>query len=55
VKQALALAGFLALALSPSFIDWQQEQNNGRRGQIVIYYVVALALIYAGLWGYDGS
>ena len=49
----MALAGFLALALSPSFIDWQQEASNGRRGEIIIYYVVALALVYGGLWGYN--
>ncbi len=52
MNKLMAMAGFLALALSPSFIDWQQEEG-GRRGHIIIYYVIAMALVYAGLWGYD--
>lgn len=48
MRKGLALAGFLALGLSPSFVDWQQ--SNGReREKIVAYYAVALALIYFGL------
>ena len=45
----LSLLGFLALGLSPSFVDWEQEEDTGRRWQIVVYYAVALFLIYIGL------
>ncbi len=41
------LVGFLILGLSPSFIDWQQADGQ-QRGEIMIYYGVALALIYYG-------
>lgn len=42
-----ALAGFLILGLSPSFIDWQQA-DAAQRVQIAAYYGVALGLIYFG-------
>lgn len=45
-KTIAALAGFLALGLSPSFIDWQTEP--GKRKQIVGYYAVALLLVWYG-------
>lgn len=45
----LALLGFLALGLSPSFVDW--EQSPEYHWQFVAYYGVALGLIAAGLWG----
>lgn len=48
MRKALALAGFLALGLSPSFVDWQQSDGR-ERSRIVAYYVVALALIYVGV------
>jgi hypothetical protein len=46
-KPLVALAGFLILGLSPSFIDW--EQSPEKRGQVVWYYAIALGLIYWGL------
>ena len=42
-----ALAGFVALGLSPSFVDWQQSPD--KRGQMIFFYAVGLALIYYGL------
>lgn len=42
-----ALAGFLVLGLSPSFIDWQQSPE--KRKQFYLYYGVALALIWYGI------
>lgn len=42
------LAGFVALGLSPSFVDWQTEPQ--RRGAIVLFYAVAVALLYLGLF-----
>jgi hypothetical protein len=41
----------LAVGLSPSFIDWQE--NPQKRWQIASYYLVAATLIAAGLW--DGK
>jgi len=46
----LAILGFLALALSPSFVDWQESPE--RRPQMVLYYAVALTLIVFGLDGW---
>lgn len=46
-KKIAALAGFLVLGLSPSFIDWQQSPD--KRKQVVLYYAVALALLYYGV------
>jgi len=42
------LAGFFVLALSPSFVDWQQGSPEQRQ-QIAIYYAVALTLLYVGV------
>lgn len=47
-KAAAALAGFVVLGLSPSFIDWQQSPE--KRKWIVAFYLVALALIYYGVF-----
>lgn len=48
MKTVAALAGFVVLGLSPSFVDWQQ--SNGReREKIVGYYLVAAVLIYVGV------
>ena len=44
-----ALAGFVILGLSPSFLDWHQSPE--RRGQFVAFYAVGLALVYVGLVG----
>ena len=46
-RKAAALAGFIVLGLSPSFVDWQQSPD--RRKEIVLFYTVGLALIYVGL------
>lgn len=45
-RKAMALAGFLVLGLSPSFVDWQQSPEH--RWEIVGYYAIALPLIYCG-------
>ena len=42
------MLGVLAMGLSPSFIDWQQEPD--KRAQIVSYYIASLALVGLGLW-----
>ncbi len=46
-KPLLALAGFVILGLSPSYVDWQQSPE--KRGQMVGFYAVAVALIYFGV------
>jgi hypothetical protein len=46
-RNVAAIAGFLILGLSPSFVDWQQSPD--RRGEIAIYYAAAIALLYIGL------
>ena len=51
IKRLTAMAGFVALALSPRFEDWQQSPE--KRGQFITYYAVALVLIWVGLW--DGA
>lgn len=48
MRKGLALAGFLMLGLSPSFVDWQQS-NSREREKIVGYYAVALILVYVGV------
>jgi hypothetical protein len=47
VKTSAALAGFVILGLSPSFVDWQQSPE--KRRQMVAFYVVAIALIWYGV------
>lgn len=46
-KKAAALAGFVVLGLSPSFVDW--EQSPEKRKQIIFFYAVGLSLVYFGL------
>ncbi len=46
-KKAGALAGFIVLGLSPSFVDWKQSPED--RGKIIAFYTVGLALIYWGI------
>jgi hypothetical protein len=46
-RKAAALAGFVVLGLSPSFVDW--EQSPEKRGQVILFYAVGLTLIYFGL------
>jgi hypothetical protein len=40
-------AAFLVLALSPSFLDWQQADERQRK-QILAYYGIAGAFILLG-------
>lgn len=47
-KQALGLAGFVVLGLSPSYVDWIQSPE--RRKQMVVFYAVAVTLIYVGVF-----
>lgn len=46
-RKLAALIGFVTLGLSPSFVDWNQSPE--KRGQMVVFYVVGLALIYYGV------
>ena len=49
-KKAAALAGFVVLGLSPSFVDWEQSDGDRRRkAQIIAFYAVGLTLVYVGL------
>lgn len=49
-RKLAALAGFLVLGLSPSFVDWEQSDGHPRvRVQIVGFYALGLALVYYGL------
>ncbi len=41
------MVGFVVLGLSPSFIDWQESPD--KRRQIVLFYGLALALIFYGV------
>jgi hypothetical protein len=50
VSKLLAIAGLLALGLSPSFVDYQQSPEL--RKQIFVYYAVAIALVYLGMDGW---
>lgn len=50
MSKLLALIGFLALALSPSFVDFQQSPELRR--EMVVYYAVAIFLVYFGLDGW---
>ena len=47
-RTAIGMAGFVVLGLSPSFVDWQQSPE--KRRAMVAFYVVALALIYLGVF-----
>ena len=51
MKKLAAIAGFVTLGLSPSFEDIKQSPED--LPKIVIYYAVAVVLIYFGLW--DGG
>jgi hypothetical protein len=46
-RKIAALAGFIVLGLSPSFVDW--EQSPEKRKQIYIFYGAGLSLVYYGL------
>lgn len=47
-KAIPAMAGFVVMGLSPSFVDW--EQSPDKRKQMYIFYGVAFVLIYIGLF-----
>lgn len=46
-RAVAALAGFVVLGLSPSFVDWQQSPE--RRKEILLFYAVGLTLVYVGV------
>jgi len=46
-RQVTALAGFVVLGLSPSYVDWIQSPE--KRKQMVAFYAVAVLLIYYGV------
>lgn len=46
-RKIAALAGFVLLGLSPSFMDW--EQSPEKRGQFIAFYSVAGGLFWYGL------
>lgn len=46
-RSVTALAGFVVLGLSPSYIDWTQSPE--KRKQMVAFYAVGVILVYAGL------
>ncbi len=50
MSKLAAIIGFLVLALSPSFVDWQQSPEL--RSQIIIYYIIGITLIIVGLDGW---
>jgi len=47
-RKLIATVGFIALGLSPSYVDWQQSPE--KRKSILIYYGVAVGLLWAGLF-----
>lgn len=47
MRELAAIAGFVVLGLSPSFVDWQESPQ--KRRQMVGFYVAAVALIYLGV------
>lgn len=46
-RKVAALAGFIMLGLSPSFMDWQQSPE--KRKQFLVFYGVAGGLFWYGL------
>jgi hypothetical protein len=47
-RKVMAVAGFVALGLSPSFEDWKQSPED--RPKMVAFYAVGIALIWFGLF-----
>jgi hypothetical protein len=43
----VAILGFVAFSLSPSFIDWKEAPES--RHWFVLYYAVGIVLVYFGL------
>jgi hypothetical protein len=48
-RKYVALAGFIILGLSPSFMDWGQSPDPKSHAKFVGYYGVAIALIWYGI------
>jgi hypothetical protein len=48
-RKYLALAGFVILGLSPSFMDWTQSPDARSHAKFIGYYSIAIALIYYGI------
>jgi len=46
-RKVAALAGFVLLGLSPSFMDW--EQSPEKRGQFIAFYAAAGGLFWYGV------
>ncbi len=46
-RKILATGAFLTLALSPSFLDWQQSPE--KRRQFIAFYGAALTMFWFGL------
>lgn len=46
-RKLSAVAGFVVLGLSPSFLDWQQSPEA--RHKIVGFYLVGIVLVWYGL------
>lgn len=49
LKQGAALAGFVILGLSPSFMDWKQSPDRTSHAEFLGYYAVAIVLIWYGV------
>jgi hypothetical protein len=47
MRELAALAGFVVLGLSPSFVDWQEQPD--KRRQMVAFYATGAALIWLGV------
>jgi hypothetical protein len=47
-KAIPAMAGFVIMGLSPSFVDWQQAPE--KRKEMLLFYGIGLTLIYLGLF-----
>lgn len=45
----IGLAGFTALALLPSYVDFKEAKDNRERLQMAVVYAAALGLIYYGV------
>ena len=48
IRACLDGLGFIVLGLSPSFEDWKQSPQD--RKQMVAFYIVAIGLIYYGVF-----
>jgi hypothetical protein len=46
-QKVAALAAFVVLGLSPSFVDWKQSPEF--RPAILLFYAIGLGLVYFGL------